>query len=229
MQIYRNGVWKVPYKHTSTWLRCLPVLPPNHWARTDSTAHRGVQILLPKGSGSWILAKRYLQSDYFTTSTFNIRWALLNIQIDQMFQVRTVVHCVHSSPVNGTHVTRVIKFSNTKRKNVNTKSTKCIVLLPLLCHTLATSLPSRVTRWCKLGLLCPLHVLCTQQSQTQWDSGFFSTHGAQWLELCMPFFGEPGPKHNVVNSGGVRLFLPKEYFKWILTRTYLHNVLFRYL
>lgn len=176
----------------------------------------------PKRQRFMNFSKKIFTKWYFTTSTFNIRWALLNIWIDQMFQVRTVVHRVHSSPVNGTHVTRVIKFSNTK-------STKCIVLLPLLCHTLATSLPSRVTRWCKLGLLCPLHVLCTQQSQTQWDSGFFSTHGAQWLELCMPFFGEPGPKHNVVNSGGVRLFLPKEYFKWILTRTYLHNVLFRYL
>lgn len=92
-----------------------------------------------------------------------------------MFQVRTVVHYVHSSPVNGTHVTRVIKNSltqNVKKKN--------IVLLILLCHTLATSLTSRVTRCCKLGPLCPLHTLCTKKSQTNGLMVPFH-YGPQWL------------------------------------------------
>lgn len=39
-----------------------------------------------------------------------------------MFQVRTVVHYVHSSPVNGTHVTGVIKNSLTQ--NVKKKKKK---------------------------------------------------------------------------------------------------------
>lgn len=91
--------------------------------------------------------------------------------------IRTVVHYVHSSPVNGTHVTRVIKNSLTQ----NVRKKKCIVPLILLCHTLATSLTSRVTRCCKLGPLCPLHTLCTEQSQTKRDSGSLSTHGPQWL------------------------------------------------
>lgn len=89
-----------------------------------------------------------------------------------MFQVRTVVHYVHNSPVNGTHVTRGIKNSltqNVKKK----KKILSIVLLVLLCHTLATSLTSRVTRCSKLGPLCPLHTLCTQKSQTKCDSGSF--------------------------------------------------------
>lgn len=32
-------------------------------------------------------------------------------------------------------------------------------------------------------------------------------------ELCVSFPWEPGHKHNVVNSGGVWLFLTKQYFK----------------
>lgn len=88
-----------------------------------------------------------------------------------MFQVRTVVHCVHSSPVNGTRVTRVVIKTILTQKNFNIKNTKCI-LLPLLCHTLATSLTPRVTRCRKLGLLCLLYMLCTRQAKH---------NGAQWL------------------------------------------------
>lgn len=105
-----------------------------------------------------------------------------------MFQVRTVVHYVHSSPVNGTHVTGVIKNSLTQ----NAKKKKCIILLILLCHTLATSLTSRVTRCWELGPLCPLHTLCTEQSQTKWDSGSFSTHGPQWLRTLDFLLGNQG-------------------------------------
>lgn len=211
---------KVPYKHTSTWPCCLTVLPPDHWSSTDSTVHRGLHNSTPKRQRFMNFSKKIFTKCYFTTSTFNIRWALLNIWMDQMFQVRTVVHCVHSSPVNGTHVTRVVikTIFNTKRKNFNIKNTKCI-LLPLLSHTLATSLTPRVTRCHKLGLFCPLYMLCTRQSQTQWSTKAQSSVSFQW---------EPGHKHNVVNSGGVWLFLPKQYFKWIRTKTYLHNVLFFY-
>lgn len=110
-----------------------------------------------------------------------------------MFQVRTVVHCGHSSPVNGTHGTRVvIKTILTQKENFNIKNTKCI-LLPLLCHTLAISLTPRVTRRRKLGLLCPLYMLCTRQSQTQWST----------MAQSSAFPWEPGHKHNVVNSGMV--------------------------
>ena len=40
-------------------------------------------------------------------------------------------------------------------------------LLTLFCHTLATSLTSRKTRCCKLGLICPLYTLYIQQSETK--------------------------------------------------------------
>lgn len=147
----------------------LPITSSRPWASTDSTAHRGLQNSTPKRQRFMNFGKKIFTKRYFTTSTFNIRWALLNIWIDQMFQVRTAVHCVHSSPVNGTRVTRVVIKTILTQKNLNIKNTKCI-LLPLLCHTLATSLTPRVTRCRKLGLLCPLYMLCTRQSQTQWST-----------------------------------------------------------
>lgn len=165
--------------------RYLPAPPPNH--RSEGSQFHSQKIALHK------FQQKDIYKVIFTTSTFNIRWALLNIQVDQMFQVRTVVHQVHSSPVNGTHGTRGSK------KKLTQKRTKRFVLLTLRCHTLATSLTSRVARCCKLGLLCPLYMLCTEQSQTKWEMLHFPHREHSGLELCISFFWEPGHKHNVVN------------------------------